>query len=143
MPGTGRSRGPRYRSGSAQLVMSKWHEGSRAEYITSLALARSHAESHGRTFPFHSHPTRNHHDNAHASNHMPKRLQPSAIPDLRFEPTYLAKLSTAGSDWQSVAWITVRDHAISPLIQGVLWCVAFESHPLSPLGPYYFILYFS
>ena len=119
--------------------MSMRHEGSRADYITSLALARSHAEIHGRPFSFHSHPTWNHrHDNTRASKDMPKHLQSSAIPDLRFEPTYLAKLSTAGSDWQSVAWITVRDHAISPLLQGVLWCVAFKSYTPSPLGPYYF-----
>jgi hypothetical protein len=122
-----------------QLVMSKqqhWHEGSRADYITSLALSRSHAESHGRFFPSHSRPNHNHHDNAHTSKHMPKRLQHSAIPDLRFEPTYLAKLSTAGSDWKSIAWITVRDHAISPLLQGVLWCVVFISQPhCLPSGP--------
>ena len=100
-------------------------EGSRADYIASLALARSHAETHGRFFTHHSHP-KNHHDDTHTSRHMPKRLQPSAIPDLRFEPTYLAKLASTGSDWTSVAWITIRDHAISPLLQGVLWCVAFE-----------------
>ena len=106
-------------------VMSKHqhqHEGSRAEYITSLALARSNAESHGRLFPSHPH----HWDNTHSSKHMPKRLQPSAIPDLRFEPTYLAKLDVADSGWQSIVWITIRDHAMSPLLQGVLWCVALE-----------------
>jgi hypothetical protein len=113
----------------AVSVMSKpqhWQEGSRADYITSLALSRSHAESHGRLFPPHFHPNHRH-DNTHTSmhqHHRPKRLQPTAIPDLRFEPTYLAKLATAGHDWRSVAWMTVRDHAISPLLQGALWCVA-------------------
>lgn len=98
------------------------HEGSRADYITSLALSRSLAEGHGRLFPSHSHPF--HHDHSHPSKHIPKRLQPSAIPDLRFEPTYLAKLEAADPGWQSVVWITIRDHAISPLLQGALWCVA-------------------
>ena len=100
-------------------------EGSRADYIASLALARSHAETHGRFFTHHSLP-KIHHDDTHTSRPLPKRLQPSAIPDLRFEPTYLAKLTSTGSDWPSVAWITIRDHAISPLLQGLLWLVAFK-----------------
>src|SRR5712672_1445314 len=89
-----------------------WHAGSRSSYLTALAFVRSHAEHHGR-FP--SHPM---HD-----ARTPMRLPPSAIPDLRFEPTYLAKLATAGPGWQSVLWVTVRDQVISPLIQGALWCV--------------------
>jgi Autophagy receptor ATG43 len=99
-------------------IMSRehWHLGSRSDYITSLALSHSHAEHLGRV---HSH-SRLPHD---TRTHMPKRLQPSAIPDLRFEPTYLAKLSTAGPGWKSVVWVTMRDQVISPLIQGVLWCV--------------------
>ena len=119
-----------------QVVMStqqNWHEGSRADYITSLALARSHAEGHGRPLPSHSHLF--HHRDAfkvHPPKHMPNRLQPSTIPDLRFEPTYLAKLEAAESGWKSIVWITIREHAISPLLQGVLWCVAFE-------GPYCFV----
>jgi hypothetical protein len=105
-------------------MQQHWHEGTRADYITSLALASSHAEGHGRLFPSHSH----HHDNTHPSKqHMPKRLHPSAIPDLRFEPTYLAKLEAADPGWQSIVWITIRDHAISPLLQGALWCVALNS----------------
>jgi len=105
-----------------------WHEGSRADYITSLALAHSHAESHSRLFPSPSHPF-HHRDNTRPSTgkHMPKRLQPSVIPDLRFEPTYLAKLDAADPGWQSVVWITTRDHAISPLLQGVLWCVVLKA----------------
>jgi hypothetical protein len=100
------------------------HEGSRADYITSLALARSHAESHGRLFPSHSHHDRD--NTTPPSKHMPKRLQSSAIPDLRFEPTYLAKLGAADSGWRSIVWITIREHAISPLLQGVIWCVALK-----------------
>jgi hypothetical protein len=125
----------------SQLVMSEskqqqGHEGSRADYITSLALARSHAEIHGRFFTSHTYP-KNHHDDTPTSRHMPKRLQTSAIPDLRFEPTYMAKLASAGSDWKSVVWITVRDHAISPLLQGVLWCVA--SLPFSLIRLYVYL----
>jgi hypothetical protein len=109
-------------------MQQHWHEGSRADYITSLALARGHAEGHGRLFPSHSHPFRHRDaDNMHPSKHMPKRLQPSAIPDLRFELTYLAKLKAADPGWRSVVWITMRDHAISPLIQGALWCVALKA----------------
>ena len=29
--------------------------------------------------------------------------------------------------WQSIIWITIRDHAISPLLQGVLRCVALKA----------------
>ncbi len=110
-----------------RVAMSRpqhWDEGSRADYITSLALTRSNAESYGRLFS--SHPFHRH-DNTRTSTHMPKRLQPSAIPDLRFEPTYLAKLEVADPGWKSVAWITIRDYAISPLLQGVIWCVAFKA----------------
>ncbi|KAI9507946.1 hypothetical protein F5148DRAFT_1200764 [Russula earlei] len=95
------------------MSQEHWHAGSRSNYITALALARSHAESQGR---FHFHPK---HD-----VRTPKRLPPSAIPDLRFEPTYLAKLAAAGPGWQSVFFVTVLDQVISPLIQGALWYVA-------------------
>ncbi|KAH9967805.1 hypothetical protein BJV74DRAFT_277221 [Russula compacta] len=93
--------------------MSKehWHTGSRSDYIASLALSRSHAENQGR---FYSHPK-------YDARNMPKRLRPPAIPDLRFEPTYLAKLAAASPGWQSVVWITVRDQVISPLLQGAIW----------------------
>ncbi|KAI9435682.1 hypothetical protein H4582DRAFT_2079284 [Lactarius indigo] len=49
------------------------------------------------------------------------------IPDLRFEPTYLAKLATAGPGWQSVVWVTIRDQVISPLLQGAL-CDGLAGH---------------
>ena len=88
--------------------MSKEPTGSRSDYIAALALSRIHAENQAR---FHPHPKR----------HSPK---PTLIPDLRFEPTYLAKLEVADPGWQSVVWVTVRDQVLSPLIQGALWCVA-------------------
>ncbi|KAI9454661.1 hypothetical protein BJY52DRAFT_1283554 [Lactarius psammicola] len=92
--------------------MSKEHTRPRSDYITVLALARSHAENHSG-----SHPPPKH--------DVPKRLKPSMIiPDLRFEPTYLAKLATAGTGWQSVVWVTIRDQVISPLLQGALWGTA-------------------
>jgi len=100
---------------NSTTVMSRehWHVGSRPDYITHLALSRSHAEHQGRV------PSRPKHD-----AHMPKHLQPSVIPDLRFEPTYLAKLAVAGPGWKSVVWVTVRDQMISPLLQGALWGAA-------------------
>jgi len=90
--------------------MAKERTGSRPDYITALALSRSHAEIQARLHP-------------HPKCDSPKRLQPSLIPDLRFEPTYLARLEVAGPGWQSVVWVTVRDQVLSPLIQGALWCV--------------------
>ena len=91
--------------------MSKEHIRPRSDYITALALARSHAENQSG-----SHPRPKH--------EAPKHLKPAMIiPDLRFEPTYLAKLATAGPGWQSVVWVTIRDQVISPLLQGVLWYV--------------------
>lgn len=106
---------PRPRPPGYYQAMSKehWHLGSRSDYIASLALARTHADNQSR---FNSHPK-------HDTHNMPERLHPSAIPDLRFEPTYLAKLAAAGPGWQSVVWITVRDQVISPLFQGAVWCV--------------------
>jgi hypothetical protein len=89
-------------------VMSKEPTGSRPDYIAALALSRIHAENQAR---FHPYPKRD----------SPK---PTLIPDLRFEPTYLAKLEVADPGWQSVVWVTVRDQVLSPLIQGALWCVA-------------------
>ncbi|KKA21905.1 hypothetical protein T310_4069 [Rasamsonia emersonii CBS 393.64] len=45
------------------------------------------------------------------------------LPDLRFEQSYLASLEGAES-WQRIAWITVRDQVLLPLIQGTLWTLA-------------------
>ncbi|KAH9020761.1 hypothetical protein EDB84DRAFT_1514393 [Lactarius hengduanensis] len=92
--------------------MSKEHARPRSDYITVLALSRSHAENQSGSHP-------------HTKHDVPQRLKPSmVIPDLRFEPTYLAKLATAGPGWQSVVWVTIRDQVISPLLQGVLWGTA-------------------
>lgn len=92
--------------------MPKEDTRPRSDYITALALSRSHAENQSGSLP------RPKHD-------VPKHLKPSMIiPDLRFEPTYLAKLAAAGPGWQSVAWVTIRDQVISPLLQGALWCVS-------------------
>lgn len=91
--------------------MSREHTRPRSDYITAFALARSHAEHQSDSHP------RPKHD-------VPKHLKPSMIiPDLRFEPTYLAKLAAAGPGWQSVVWVTIRDQVISPLLQGALWYV--------------------
>ncbi|KKK13412.1 hypothetical protein ARAM_002817 [Aspergillus rambellii] len=45
------------------------------------------------------------------------------LPDLRFEQSYLASLRGADT-WGRVAWITIRDQVLLPLIQGTLWTLA-------------------
>ncbi|KAK2799390.1 hypothetical protein FQN50_008496 [Emmonsiellopsis sp. PD_5] len=45
------------------------------------------------------------------------------LPDLRFEQSYLASLKGAES-WGRIAWITIRDQVLLPLIQGTLWTLA-------------------
>ncbi|KAJ5381307.1 uncharacterized protein N7496_003735 [Penicillium cataractarum] len=45
------------------------------------------------------------------------------LPDLRFEQSYLASLKDADT-WGRVAWITVRDQVLLPLIQGTVWTLA-------------------
>jgi hypothetical protein len=92
--------------------MSKEHIRPRSDYITALALARTHAENQSGSRP-------------HPKPDVPTHLRkPSMIiPDLRFEPTYLAKLAAADPGWQSVIWVTIRDQVISPLLQGALWYV--------------------
>ncbi|KAL2219842.1 hypothetical protein M432DRAFT_606776 [Thermoascus aurantiacus ATCC 26904] len=45
------------------------------------------------------------------------------LPDLRFEQSYLASLRGAES-WGRIAWITIRDQVLLPLIQGTLWTLA-------------------
>ncbi|RAO70873.1 uncharacterized protein BHQ10_006885 [Talaromyces amestolkiae] len=47
------------------------------------------------------------------------------LPDLRFEQSYLASLRGADT-WQRVAWITVRDQVLLPLIQGTFWTLGLE-----------------
>lgn len=47
------------------------------------------------------------------------------IPDLRFEQSYLHSIEDAKS-WWMVAWITTRDQLVMPMLQGVVynlaWC---------------------
>ncbi|KAL2865666.1 DUF1770 domain-containing protein [Aspergillus lucknowensis] len=45
------------------------------------------------------------------------------LPDLRFEQSYLASIRGADT-WGRVAWITVRDQILLPLVQGTLWTLA-------------------
>ncbi|KAK1140240.1 hypothetical protein N8T08_010537 [Aspergillus melleus] len=45
------------------------------------------------------------------------------LPDLRFEQSYLASIRDADT-WGRVAWITVRDQVLLPLIQGTVWTLA-------------------
>ncbi|KAE8355509.1 hypothetical protein BDV28DRAFT_38264 [Aspergillus coremiiformis] len=45
------------------------------------------------------------------------------MPDLRFEQSYLASIRGADT-WGRVAWITIRDQVLLPLIQGTLWTLA-------------------
>ena len=76
-----------------------------------------------------------------SQHHAPLKLP--AIPDLRFEYSYLKSVSSAvktswvedaGSEggghyevvsvnWKRVGWITTRDQIITPLLQGTVWCV--------------------
>ncbi|TFY76027.1 hypothetical protein EWM64_g7983 [Hericium alpestre] len=111
----------------------------RSDYITSIALARSHVVHH-------SHEHEHEHDEPdHA--HRRRRVRPAIIPDLRFEPTYLKRIAphvhverhaadmpekgkgkqgaeTITVDWGKVLWITTRDQVISPLLQGIVWGTA-------------------
>ncbi|KAL5342958.1 hypothetical protein BJX70DRAFT_394395 [Aspergillus crustosus] len=45
------------------------------------------------------------------------------LPDLRFEQSYLASIRGADT-FGRVAWITIRDQVLLPLIQGTLWTLA-------------------
>lgn len=42
------------------------------------------------------------------------------LPDLRFEQSYLKSISACSSNW-SVAYVTLRDQLLLPLLQGTLW----------------------
>lgn len=50
----------------------------------------------------------------------PRRPQMPPLPDLRFEQSYLASIKDA-QGWQGVAFITIRDQVLMPLIQGMAW----------------------
>ncbi|RAL05570.1 DUF1770 domain-containing protein [Aspergillus ibericus CBS 121593] len=52
-----------------------------------------------------------------------RRHQLPPLPDLRFEQSYLASLRGADT-WGRVAWITIRDQVLLPLIQGTVWTLA-------------------
>ncbi|KAG9235512.1 hypothetical protein BJ875DRAFT_458912 [Amylocarpus encephaloides] len=45
------------------------------------------------------------------------------LPDLRFEQSYLNSIKAAETNWM-VAFITVRDQVLLPLIQGTVWNLA-------------------
>ncbi|KAB8275035.1 hypothetical protein BDV30DRAFT_208135 [Aspergillus minisclerotigenes] len=53
----------------------------------------------------------------------PRRHHLPPMPDLRFEQSYLASIRGAET-WGRVAWITVRDQVLLPLVQGTLWTLA-------------------
>ncbi|KAK3725496.1 hypothetical protein LTR37_000466 [Vermiconidia calcicola] len=50
----------------------------------------------------------------------PRRPQMPPLPDLRFEQSYLASIKDTQS-WQGVAYITIRDQVMMPLVQGIAW----------------------
>ncbi|KAF2222626.1 hypothetical protein BDZ85DRAFT_130365 [Elsinoe ampelina] len=50
----------------------------------------------------------------------PRRSNLPPLPDLRFEQSYLASIQNADT-WQRVAFITVKDQVIMPLMQGMVW----------------------
>jgi hypothetical protein len=54
---------------------------------------------------------------------LPRRKSFPPIPDFRFEQSYLASLKNAKSN-SEVAFITIRDQVLLPLLQGVLWNMA-------------------
>ncbi|CAK1362224.1 unnamed protein product [Cercospora beticola] len=49
--------------------------------------------------------------------HAPRHLQ---LPDLRFEQSYLKSIEKA-EDWRMVAYITMKDQVLMPLVQGLAW----------------------
>ncbi|KAJ6598488.1 hypothetical protein DFH09DRAFT_1394840 [Mycena vulgaris] len=89
-----------------------------------------------------SHPPFVAHDPKHAEpeKEHPRRAALTSVPDLRFEYGFIksvrpyfglrekGKGKEAGDvveiQWQDVAWVTVRDQVLSPLVQGALWAIA-------------------
>ncbi|TLS23022.1 uncharacterized protein PpBr36_05846 [Pyricularia pennisetigena] len=61
----------------------------------------------------------------HALNRRRRRANLPPMPDLRFEQSYLRSISNAKT-WYKVAFITVCDQVMMPLLQGTLynlaWC---------------------
>lgn len=54
---------------------------------------------------------------------LPRRKSFPPIPDFRFEQSYLASLKNAKTNSQ-VAFITIRDQVLLPLVQGLVWNMA-------------------
>ncbi|CAL3966014.1 hypothetical protein PZA11_002809 [Diplocarpon coronariae] len=54
---------------------------------------------------------------------VPRRHSFGPLPDLRFEQSYLTSIRHAESNW-GVAFITLRDQLVLPLVQGMLWTLA-------------------
>ncbi|PBP23868.1 DUF1770-domain-containing protein [Diplocarpon rosae] len=54
---------------------------------------------------------------------VPRRHSFGPLPDLRFEQSYLASVRHAESNW-GVAFITLRDQLVLPLVQGIVWSLA-------------------
>ncbi|PBP17705.1 hypothetical protein BUE80_DR011596, partial [Diplocarpon rosae] len=54
---------------------------------------------------------------------VPRRHSFGPLPDLRFEQSYLASIKHAESNW-GVAFITLRDQLVLPLVQGMVWSLA-------------------
>jgi hypothetical protein len=46
------------------------------------------------------------------------------LPDLRFEQSYLKSIE--GRDRLGVAWVTMRDQVVLPLVQGMMWTLALQ-----------------
>lgn len=53
----------------------------------------------------------------------PRRANLPPLPDLRFEQSYLASIQHADT-WQRVAYITIKDQLLMPLVQGMVWTLA-------------------
>jgi hypothetical protein len=51
---------------------------------------------------------------------LPRRASLPPLPDLRFEQSYLASIAAADTKWR-VAYITIRDQVMVPLLQGMVW----------------------
>ena len=51
---------------------------------------------------------------------VPRQSNLPPLPDLRFEQSYLASIQHAES-WQRVAFITIKDQVLMPLVQGMVW----------------------
>ncbi|EAU30531.1 conserved hypothetical protein [Aspergillus terreus NIH2624] len=62
-------------------------------------------------------------DPRHMVRSVPRRQTLPPLPDLRFEQSYLASIRGADT-WGRVAWITIRDQVLLPLMQGTLWTLA-------------------